>query len=93
MRPDEVFPASRYGVYVWSFPRHSASDRPCRPPLWERDGRAWRRDYLGQGTQAMVPRPLVATRHTASLTSLPTHAVVMRRAPLRVCKEEHPHAG
>jgi hypothetical protein len=66
---------------------------PAAPPLWERDGRAWRRDSLGHSTQAMVPRPLVATRHTASLTSLPAHAVVMRRVPLRVCQAEHPHAG
>ena len=47
---------------------------------------------LGHGNQAVVPCPLVATRHKAPLTGLPTHAVLMRRAPLMACREEHPHA-
>jgi hypothetical protein len=47
----------------------------------------------GHGTQAVVPRPLAATKHTAPLAGLPSGADLMRRAPPMTGGEEHRHAG
>jgi hypothetical protein len=66
---------------------------PAGPPYERAMGMPGTVTAPRHGTQAVVPRPLAATRHTASLTGLPHYVVLMRRAPLLVCWEERPHAG
>ena len=90
MRPDEGFPLALWSLQGAAL-RHPASDRPCQPHCEGAMAVPGAVSALGHGTRPLCP-PLVATRHTAPLTGLPTHAVLMRRAPLMACREEHPHA-
>ena len=82
MRPDEVLAASLYGVSIGGASVMRPVTGSAGPTL---EGAMAVRGALAapeQCSQAVVLRPLAATRHTTPLAGLPSDADLMRRTSL-----------